>query len=222
MTMKKAFRTGLGICMGVGLTMSAAVAEEPAFKWSWQVLTLIKSGDKAKGAEVADEHRCHKCHGDAGIIDEADTPSIAGQVPAYQFKQLMDYKNGSRSERQMEKIAKKLTPENMADLVAFYSSQPAAQSAAMTDAPAMVTRGDMSRLLLPCEVCHGKKGEGLGYEVPALSGQMPEYLAATLAEFKEGERENDHYGRMRYIARQLSDDEIKAVVAYYAAKVPQE
>ena len=107
MTMKKAFRTGLGICMGVGLTMSAAVAEEPAFKWSWQVLTLIKSGDKAKGAEVADEHRCHKCHGDAGISDEADTPSIAGQVPAYQFKQLMDYKNGSRSERQMEKIAKK-------------------------------------------------------------------------------------------------------------------
>ncbi|MCB1787263.1 MAG: cytochrome c4 [Gammaproteobacteria bacterium] len=222
MTTSKAITFCVGIGVATGCVTSVAVAEEPHFKWSRQTLALIASGNKEQGAEVADKHRCQKCHGDTGVSDESDTPSIAGQIAAYQFKQLMDYKNGTRNERQMEKIARKLTPEDMADLAAFYAAQTPATPAGVTAAPQMVTAGDMGRLLLPCDVCHGKQGEGLGAEVPALAGQSNEYLMTTLTEFKEGERQNDHYGRMRYIAKQLTDEEIEALVAYYAAPVPKE
>jgi cytochrome c553 len=35
--------------------------------------------------------------------------------------------------------------------------------------------------------------------------------------FKEGDRANDHYGRMRYIASKLSDQEIEQTAAFYSA-----
>jgi cytochrome c553 len=35
--------------------------------------------------------------------------------------------------------------------------------------------------------------------------------------FKDEDRANDHYGRMRFIAAQLTDDELTEIVAYYRA-----
>lgn len=204
--------------IGVALLMlsTTVAAEEPKFKWTRQTLAVVATGDAQKGAEVAAQHRCQKCHGETGVSEDADTPSLAGQVAAYQFKQLMDYKNGHRSERQMEKIARKLTPEDIADLSAFYAAQTPAK-ANRGDVPPLAKTGDMSRLLLGCNVCHGKQGEGYGFETPALAGQSPEYLLTTLNEFRTGDRQNDHYGRMRFIAKQLTEDEIHALVRFYAA-----
>lgn len=206
------------IVFSVGLLLAAStvVADEPQFSWSRTTLALIASGDPARGQEIAEKHRCKKCHGDAGVSEDADIPSIAGQVAAYQFKQLVDYKSGARTERSMNKIARKLTPEDMADLSAHYAAQAPAK-APQRSMPTLVSSGDMTRFLLPCQVCHGKQGEGFGFEVPALAGQSHEYLLETLGEFREGERSNDHYGRMRYVAKQLTPDEVNELAAYYAA-----
>ena len=34
--------------------------------------------------------------------------------------------------------------------------------------------------------------------------------------FKDGDRENDAYGRMRFVASQLTDEESKALADYYS------
>ena len=39
--------------------------------------------------------------------------------------------------------------------------------------------------------------------------------------FKEGDRSNDVYSRMRLIAEALTDEEIEALAAYYAAALPE-
>jgi cytochrome c553 len=54
------------------------------------------------------------------------------------------------------------------------------------------------------------------------AGQYPEYLVYTLTEFKEGDRTNDVYSRMRYVAEALTEEEIEALAGYYAAAVPEE
>jgi cytochrome c553 len=117
----------------------------------------------------------------------------------------------------MYKKTKRLSPQDMADLAAYYATQKPEQPEGKTAPPLLVTQGDRKRLLLPCEVCHGKNGEGMGHEVPALSGQKIEHFVETITAFKEGERENDQYGRMRFIAHQLSDKEIEEIASYYAA-----
>jgi len=55
------------------------------------------------------------------------------------------------------------------------------------------------------------------YEVPALAGQNPQHLIDTMTGYKDGSRANDLYGRMRFVASRMSDEEIEAVARYYAS-----
>lgn len=186
------------------------------------VLELIESGDPVRGEEIAlsKKARCTRCHGDAGISDEEDTPSIAGQLASYTYKQLMDYKTQARENRSMRSRVKRLSEQDVADLAVYYATLPregAGAKVAAAAAPTLVTDGDRDRLLLPCSVCHGDKGEGMEYEVPALAGQKAQHLIDTLTEYKDGSRANDLYGRMRFVASRLSEHEIEKLAQYYAS-----
>ena len=211
------------ISFAVLLSLSGVVqaSSGAGFKWSRATLEAIAKGDAERGKKVAKEHNCKKCHGETGISDEDDTPSIAGQVPSYHFKQLMEYKHEVREEKTMTKRARKLSQQDMADLAAWYAKQkpePRAGTKIRLAIPKLVTHGDPKRLLLPCNVCHGKDGEGMGVQVPALSGQKIEAFVDTMTYFRDGDRENDEYGRMRFIAQQLTEEEIEQLAKYYGAK----
>lgn len=193
------------------------------FVWNFKTIEMVQNGSPENGKELVKMHKCSKCHGDTGLSDEDDTPSIAGQIPTYFFKQMMNYKNKDRNERSMHKASKKLGPREMADMAAFYASQESEPSmSGGKNPPKLVTEGDKSRLLLPCNVCHGKEGGGYGYESPALTGQRKTHFLDTMTEFRDGDRENDQYGRMRFIAKQLTEDEIEELANYYAAKSIEE
>jgi cytochrome c553 len=79
----------------------------------------------------------------------------------------------------------------------------------------LVKHGSRDRVLPPCEVCHGGDGKGQVMDIPALSGQNAAYVSYTLKAFKNGERHNDIYSRMRTIAESLSDQEIEELGFYY-------
>jgi cytochrome c553 len=216
-------RIGMSLLLaGLLATPALAAAEEDeaieAFAWSRVILDIIEAGDADRGAELAEEAKCSKCHGEAGIAEDDETPSIAGQVPAYQFKQLLDYKTRTRESRDMYKKVRRMSLQDLADLSAHFATLPAEPPAGTVEPPLLVTRGDEDRLLLPCSVCHGENGEGMGFQVPALAGQKIDHFVETMTAFRDGDRENDEYGRMRFIAAQLSEDEIAAIAAYYAAE----
>jgi cytochrome c553 len=208
-------KTSMLVILGLSLLSFTVQANEPGFKWSRQTLKLIDSGDVDKGKALAKQHKCDKCHGDNGVSEEDDTPSIAGQMRSYHFKQLVDYKTGVRDERTMAKKVRVLTPEQMADLAAYYEAQKG-EVPPRREAPVLATKGDEKRLLLSCDVCHGEGGKGYGLESPVIRGQKIEYFTDIMTAFKEGDRENDHYGRMRYIASILSEEEIEQLAAYYS------
>lgn len=202
-----------------------AGGEDPIepFAWSRATLDLVASGDIERGKEVATKRKCSKCHGDLGIPEDDDeTPSIAGQSAAYNFKQLVDYKTEVRESRDMKKATKKLGLQDMSDLAAYFATLPPEPPEGKTQPPELVTAGDLDRLLLPCNVCHGTEGEGLGLEIPAIAGQKIDHFVEVMTAFQEGDRENDEYGRMRFIAAQLSEDEIEELAAYYAAPRSEE
>lgn len=64
-----------------------------------------------------------------------------------------------------------------------------------------------------CARCHDTDGSGRGGVFPALAGQKPDYLAASLQAYKHGER---HSGLMEPIAAALTDAEIDELAAYFA------
>lgn len=72
---------------------------------------------KAKAEEV-----CVDCHGDDGKGDE-ESPDIV-KLTAKEFQKAMDeYRSGARTkDAKMARAAKRLTPEEVANLVAYYET----------------------------------------------------------------------------------------------------
>ena len=71
---------------------------------------------------------CAACHGADGVSPVADYPKLAGQYPDYLAKALRDYKSGARKNAIMAGFAQTLTPQDIANLAAYYSAQPAVLS----------------------------------------------------------------------------------------------
>lgn len=201
---------------------------EPSSQIAWtpELLNLVKKGNADKGKVLAES--CKSCHGDKGQGMKEETrddevlpaiPALAGQVATYTYKQLRDYLSGSRSHVQMTGVAKGLSEQDAADLAVWFSSLPRAEnksgSEKLARAEKMVEQGDGKRILPPCFVCHGSKGQGEKQDIPALAGQQANYFTRTLLDYKTGQRHNDVYSRMRLIAQQLSEDEIKELAQYY-------
>jgi len=194
--------------------------EAEAFAWSMPIIQIVGMGNPLSGERLAKTHRCAKCHGDTGIAEDNDTPSIAGQSRPYSFKQMVEYKHKFREEKQMNKKMRELSYQDIADLAAFYEMQRPEESPvrkAVDKIPVLAQHGDKKRLLIACQDCHGHWGEGIGFEAPAIAGQKAEHFIETMNAFKEGDRENDMYGRMRFITQQLTDDEIEELAAYYGS-----
>lgn len=203
-----------------GLMGCAAAVAEPASKvaWTLDTLHLLAGGKATNGEKLAQS--CVACH---TVEPAGEMPKLQGQTAAYLYKQLHDYKDGSRAHDIMGPMAQGLSDQDMADLAAWYASQPA--PTARLVAPAsdavekLVGRGDGTRILAPCATCHGGDGRGASIDNPSLAGQNAQYVEQTLAAYQAGTRHNDVYGRMRLIAKQLSADEIKGLALYYSGLV---
>ncbi|MDP3409972.1 c-type cytochrome [Bosea sp. (in: a-proteobacteria)] len=69
-----------------------------------------------------------------------------------------------------------------------------------------------------CAACHGLDGIARDTEVPHLAGQNERYLFNQMMAFRTGKRAHKE---MRYMARNMSVEEIAALAAYYAALPPR-
>ena len=187
-----------------------------------------RRGDPTVGAEIEtveteDVNACTDCHGPRGAEPDRDKhPTLAGQVAAYTFKQLRDYKDGKRENRRMQEAVERLSDEQLAALSAWYAEQPLPMVEVDEDAEVseetlkLVFRGDKTRLIQPCAACHGAQGQGAIIDVPAISGQNVKYFVNTMKDYARDKRENDIYSRMRIIAKSLTRDEIEELAVYYA------
>jgi cytochrome c553 len=217
----------IAVLSGMVLLLPAASAE-PSSQVAFDLATiqLLRTADTARGEVLAKESKCAKCHGDTGVSDDPEDVNIAGMRASYIFKQLKDYQDKNRDDKDMYKKTRDLDEQQMADLAVWFASQvPASVAADRNTDPAvlkLVFHGDPTRLLKACASCHGRDGRGGQFDHPALSGQYPEYFIYTLTEFQEDDRTNDIYSRMRHIAQALTEEEIEGLAGYYGTAVPEE
>jgi cytochrome c553 len=68
-----------------------------------------------------------------------------------------------------------------------------------------------------CKGCHGLDGKGIAAGIPNLAGQRARYIAAALKEYKDGVRV---HAALRTIAANMSDDNTRAVAAFYSSLTP--
>jgi len=109
-------------------TLGAAVASVAALSLAGTALAQTPAGakgdpDRAK-AKIS---MCQGCHGiplfRTAYPDVYSVPLIAGQTPQYIVKALEAYKSGERNHPSMRAIARSLSPEDMADVAAYYGRE---------------------------------------------------------------------------------------------------
>jgi len=218
------------ICRAAGIT-----AGSPAYRqtvsnadampvsqvaWSQDVLETLNGAQPQAGAQLAAE-TCVACHGEDGVSQTPEIPSLAGQSSAAIYKQLHDYRSGARANPLMSPVAAQLEPRQLASVAVYYGRFARERTGlGGRDLPGdieiarLAREGDSARALPACDACH-VPGAGGPIETPVITGQNQAYLAAQLRAFKGGERQNDVYRRMRGVAGKLSEQEIDALARYY-------
>lgn len=175
-------------------------------------------GDPVKAQPIANQI-CAACHGADGNSPLPMNPSLAGQHPQYLFKQLNEFKSGSRNNAVMMGMVAGLSAEDMRNLAAYYAAQKPSESAAkdkdlVAQGRKLFRGGKDATGVAACAGCHSPNGAGIPSQYPRLAGQHPEYVVAQLKAFRAGERANDSNNMMRAVAARLTDKEIAAVAEY--------
>lgn len=183
----------------------------------------LASGVQAAGNAAAGEKIvtgvCAACHGADGNSVITTNPKLAQQHPEYIAKQLANFKSGERKNAIMSGMAAALSPEDMANVAAYFGAQKAKVGSAKTNAAGSlgekIYRGGIASVGVPaCASCHGASGAGVPVQFPRLSGQHADYVLTQLKAFYSGERANDNAKVMRMIASKMSDAEMAAVADY--------
>lgn len=78
------------------------------------------AGDPVAGKARAQQ--CVPCHGIDGVAKQPNVPNIGGESEMYLTKQLKAFRSGERKDEQMSLMAQPLSDEDIANLVAWYSS----------------------------------------------------------------------------------------------------
>lgn len=174
------------------------------------------------GAGKAKAATCGACHGADGNSMVPTFPKLAGQGEKYLLKQMNDVKSGARVIPAMAGLLDNMPAQDMADIAAYFSSQPASGGAAKDDAEMLAIgeriyrAGDKEKGVAACSGCHSPNGAGnapAGF--PKISGQHADYLATQLKAFQTEQRMNDGDNKiMRSVAGRLSDKEIAALAQY--------
>jgi cytochrome c553 len=163
---------------------------------------------------------CAQCHAFNGVSDASGAfPRLAGQPAYYLARQLRDFASRVRTSAIMSPIAKALSPDDIADVTAYFASVNAPFMPLKVGNPALVKRGEELAKAggperLHCDNCHGPGGSGEPPVIPYLAGQYAHYIAFTLQMWKEGFRKNSP-DAMALIAKKLDDQDILAVAVYY-------
>ena len=168
--------------------------------------------DVAAGKAKAE--MCVGCHGENGIAEMENMPSLAGQPDQFIQWQLVYFRAGTRKNEQMQPIVEQLSNEDIRNLGAYYASLAPPKNAKPDDDPELSKKGAQSGAGRRCAFCHlddyaGTKG------VARLAGQREDYLLKALRDYKSGQRSGAQ-AAMAEVAFSLHDEEIEALSHYLA------
>src|ERR1700761_2674965 len=158
---------------------------------------------------------CAGCHGENGISETENIPSLAGQQDQFIQWQLVFFRGGARKNEQMQPIAEQISNEDVRILGAYFASLTPPKNSPPDDNPDLSSKGAQAAVGRRCGSCHGDTFAGTK-AVARLAGQREEYLLKALHDYKNGARSGGGMAAMAEVAFPLSEEEITALAHYLA------
>ncbi len=179
---------------------------------------MIFCGSSAHAADVAagkeKAEMCVACHGEGGISQIENMPSLAGQPDQFIQWQLVFFRAGTRKNEQMQPVVEQLNNEDIRNLGAYFATLTPAKAKA-DENPDLSAKGAQAAAGRRCASCHTDNYAG-GKAVPRVAGQRQDYLSKALHDYKSGVRSGGGMAAMASVAFSLSAEEIEALAHYLA------
>jgi cytochrome c553 len=170
----------------------------------------VHAADVAAGKEKAE--LCIGCHGEGGISQMENIPSLAAQPDLFIQWQLVFFRAGARKNEQMQPIVEQLNNEDIRNLGAYFASLTPPKGPE-DDNPDLTEKGKQAAAGRRCASCHTDSYAGTK-AVARIAGQREEYLLKALHDYKSGVRSGGGQAAMADVAYPLSGEEITALAHY--------
>lgn len=172
--------------------------------------------------------QCNDCHGDQGVSQWSDVPTIAGVAEFVHADALYIYRDQerpcpdsayrkgdtSRPETSMCAISAELSDQQIDAVAAAYAALPYVH--AKQDFDASLVAAGKAVHDKGCNRCHSKAGTDPEDEAGMLGGQQMGYLRNTFKEYAQDARYQPE--KMQEAMGALSADDIEALLHYYASE----
>lgn len=195
--------------------------------WMTLIILIAASAAFADDLESIIES-CDGCHGENGVSEWKDTPTIAGidafvhsdSLYVYRDKErpckTSEFKRGdtNRDATSMCAIVESFSDEQIESIAEHYAALPFVPAKQEFDA-ALAAAGKIIHDN-ECSRCHSDGGSNPEDEAGILAGQWMCYLESTFAEYASGER--PQMDKMKEKMDPLSEDDVSALLHYYASQ----
>ena len=182
------------------------------------LLAAILIGVFATGAHAMtyDEKlaSCLACHGEKGISETSEVPSIAGMPAEFTLIQLFLFRQGTRKVEIMNDLAKDMSDDDLRKFSEYFSKLAPPKASGEAPDPQIAARAQGVIAANHCASCHNPDFSGRE-QMPRLAAQREDYLLKALRDYKSGKRPG-YDATMDEVIRPITETNIVDLAHYLA------
>ena len=192
------------------------------------VTVCLSTGTAVAQDVAAMAESCNGCHGEGGVSQWGDMPTIAGIDAFTHSDALFVYRDGdrpcaeseyrtgdtSRSPTTMCAIAADMSDAEIEAVAEYYAAEGFVPANQEFDAALAAMGAELHKA--ECDRCHSDGGSNADDEASILAGQWMPYLRQSFADYASGARPQDR--KMQEKMDPLTADDVEALLHYYASQ----
>lgn len=157
---------------------------------------------------------CLACHGEKGVSETSEVPSLAGMPKDFTLIQLFLFRQGTRKVEIMNDLAKDMTDDDLRKFSEYFAKLAPPKASGDAADPAIAARAQAVIAREHCNSCHNPDFSGRD-QMPRLAAQREDYLLKALRDYKSGKRPG-YDATMDEVIRPVSEADIVDLAHYLA------
>jgi cytochrome c553 len=157
---------------------------------------------------------CLACHGEKGISETPEVPSLAGMPADFTLIQLFLFRQGTRKVEIMNDLAKDMTDDDLRKFSEYFSKLAPPKASGEPADPQVAARAQAAIHANHCNSCHNPDFSGRD-QMPRLAAQREDYLLKALRDYKSAQRPG-YDATMDEVIRPVTDQDIVDLAHYLA------
>ena len=159
---------------------------------------------------------CLACHGENGVSETSEVPSLAGMPADFTLIQLFLFRQGTSKIEIMNDLARDMSDDDLRKFSDYFARLTPPKASGEAPDPQIAARAQAAIAKNHCGSCHNPDFSGRE-QMPRLAAQREDYLLKALRDYKTAQRPG-YDATMDEVIRPVTDQDI-ADLSHYLARL---